>query len=64
MVAIAWGASTRAGATDVYTAVSRDGGRTFAAPVRGNDVDGDARLNGEQPRRVAMRGNTRTEGWT
>ena len=28
VVAIAWGASTPAGATDVYTAVSRDGGRS------------------------------------
>jgi hypothetical protein len=64
VVAIAWGASTPAGATDVYTAVSRDGGRTFAAPVRVNDVDGDARLNGEQPPRVAMRGNTLTVVWT
>ena len=64
MVAIAWGASTPAGATDVYTAVSRDGGRTFAAPVRVNDVDGDARLNGEQPPRVAMRGSTLTVVWT
>ena len=53
-VAVAWGA-TRAGAvTDVFTAVSRDGGRAFAAPVRVNDVEGDARLNGEQPPQVAL----------
>ena len=56
-VAIAWGASTPAGATDVYTAVSRDGGRTFGPPVRVNDADGEARLNGEQPPRVALRGS-------
>ena len=56
-MAIAWGASTPAGATDVYAAVSRDGGRTFGPPVRVNDVDGEARLNGEQPPRVALRGS-------
>jgi hypothetical protein len=64
VVAIAWGASTPAGATDVYAAVSRDGGRTFGPPVRVNDVDGDARLNGEQPPRVAVRGTAVTVVWT
>jgi hypothetical protein len=63
-VTIAWGASTPAGATDVYAAVSRDGGRTFGPPVRVNDVDGDARLNGEQPPRVAVRGTAVTVVWT
>ena len=53
-MAIAWGASTPAGATDVYASVSRDAGRIFGPPVRVNDVDGDARLNGEQPPRVAV----------
>ena len=33
---------------------SRDGGRTFAAPVRVNDVEGDARISGEQPPHVAL----------
>jgi hypothetical protein len=64
LVTIAWGASTPAGATDVFAAVSRDGGRTFGPPVRVNDVDGEARLNGEQPPRVAMRGNAVTVVWT
>jgi hypothetical protein len=64
VVTIAWGASTPAGATDVYAAVSRDGGRTFGAPVRVNDVDGDARLNGEQPPRVVVRGAAVTVVWT
>ena len=64
VVAIAWGASTPAGATDVYASVSRDGGRTFGPPVRVNDVDGDARLNGEQPPRVAVRGTDVTVVWT
>jgi hypothetical protein len=63
-VTIVWGASTPAGATDVYAAVSRDGARTFGPPVRVNDVDGDARLNGEQPPRVAMRGAAVTVVWT
>jgi hypothetical protein len=53
-VAVAWGATRPSGVTDVFTAVSRDGGRAFAAPVRVNDVEGDARLNGEQPPQVAL----------
>jgi len=53
-VAVAWGGAQASGATDVFTAVSRDGGRTFGAPIRVNDVDGDARLNGEQPPHVAL----------
>ena len=64
VVTIVWGASTPAGATDVFAAVSRDGGRTFGPPVRVNDVDGEARLNGEQPPRVAMRGSAVTVVWT
>ena len=63
-VAVAWGASTPNGATDVYLATSTDGGQTFAAPVRVNDVDGDARLNGEQPPRIAMRERDVTVVWT
>ena len=49
--AMAWGASSKDGATDIYVAVSRDGGRAFAAPTR---VAGDAKLSGEQPPRVAL----------
>jgi hypothetical protein len=48
--AMAWGASAKE-ATDIYVAVSRDGGRAFGAPTR---VAGDARLAGEQPPRVAL----------
>ena len=33
LVVAAWGAS-RDGAADVYAAVSRDGGRSFGAPIR------------------------------
>jgi hypothetical protein len=64
LVAIAWGATTPAGVTDVYVAVSSDGGRTFGGPVRVNDIDGDARLNGEQPPRVAVRDRGITIIWT
>lgn len=53
-VAVAWAASDATGVTDVYTALSGDGGNTFAAPVRVNTTPGDARANGEQPPRVAL----------
>ena len=53
-VTVVWGASLPAGATDVYSAVSRDGGRTFAPPVRVNDVEGSASLGGEQPPHVSL----------
>ena len=53
-MSVAWGASSPAGVSDVYIAVSRDSGQTFAAPVRANDVPGDARLTGEQPPQVAL----------
>ena len=51
---VAWGATPVGGNTDIYTAVSRDAAATFAAPVRVNDVAGDARVNGEQPPRIAL----------
>ena len=54
-VAAAWAASGAKG-TDVYSAVSADGGRTFGRPVRVNDLDGDASANGEQPPRVLVKG--------
>jgi hypothetical protein len=53
-VAVVWGASTPDGVTDVFVVVSRNSGRTFGAPVRVNDVVGDARLNGEQPPQVGL----------
>ena len=52
-VAAVWG-ETSAGTTDVYAAVSRDGGAAFAAGVRVNTVPGEARLGGELPPRVAL----------
>ena len=52
-VAVAWGATDRT-ATDVFVATSRNGGRSFGRPVRVNAVDGEARLGGEFPPRVAL----------
>ncbi len=52
-VALAFTASDASGA-DVFVAVSRDGGATFAAPVRVNATPGDSRAGGEQPARVAL----------
>jgi hypothetical protein len=53
-VSVAWGASAGAKMFDVYVAVSRDGGRTFAAPVQVNTVAGEGRLGGELPPRVVL----------
>lgn len=53
VVVVTWGATVRAD-SDVYASVSRDGGRTFGAPTRVNDVDGDASVGGEQPPHVAL----------
>ena len=52
-VVVVWAATTD-GQTNIYSAASEDDGTTFAAPVRVNDVDGDARVNGEQAPRVAI----------
>ncbi len=53
VVAVAWGAATEGGATDIYSAVSIDAGRTFAAPVRVSSETG-AQLSGEQPPRITI----------
>jgi hypothetical protein len=52
--AVAWGASAAAKMFDVYVAVSRDGGRTFAAPAQVNTIAGEGRLGGELPPRVSL----------
>ena len=52
-VAAVWTASTES-ASDIYLSVSTDGGATFGAPVRVNDVEGDARASGEQAARVVV----------
>src|SRR5262249_6885830 len=54
VVAVAWGASTESGSTDVYAAVSRDAGRTFAAPVRVSEAQISAQISGEQPPHIAL----------
>jgi hypothetical protein len=52
-VAVAW-SGTASGSGDVFLAVSRDGGASFAAPVQVNDQRGEARNGGEMPPRVAL----------
>ena len=52
-VVVVW-AATAGDETNIYSSVSDDAGVTFGEPVRVNDVDGDARVNGEQPPRVAV----------
>lgn len=53
-VALAWGATRAEGGADVFVVVSNDGGVTFRTPVRINTVQGDARVGGELPPRVAL----------
>jgi hypothetical protein len=54
LVTVVWAASSPTGQTDIFAATSSDAARTFGAPVRVNDVDGDARVTGEQPPRVVL----------
>jgi hypothetical protein len=53
-VGVAWAARTKDDVTDIYTAMSRDGGRSFAAPVRVNQMPGEASVSGEQPPRIVL----------
>jgi hypothetical protein len=53
-VGVTWAARTKDGATDIYAATSRDGGGSFRAPVRVNQVAGQATVSGEQPPRIAL----------
>ena len=55
-VAAVWTAA-KDGATNVYLAVSSDGGATFSVPRRVNDQDGDAGATNEQPPRVVISGS-------
>lgn len=52
-VAVTWSAAS-VSTTDVYVAVSKDGGATFGEPSRVNSTPGDARVNGEMPPRVVL----------
>ena len=53
-VGVVWAARTKEGVTDIYTATSRDGGRSFGAPVRVNQTVGEVSVSGEQPPRIAL----------
>jgi hypothetical protein len=61
-VAVVWSASRDSG-SDVYLSASSDGGATFSAPLRVNDVEGDARASGEQPARVVVDNKTIHVAW-
>ena len=63
IVGVAWAAAVPDGATDVYCAVSRDGARSFASPVKVNDGDGDVQVSGEQPPRIAIRSTVVVVSW-
>ncbi len=52
-VAVTWAAAAN-GKGDIFVATSRDGGRTFAMPVRVNAAEGTARISGEIAPRVAV----------
>jgi len=52
---VVWTAA-REGKSNIYLAVSRDGGVKFSAPVRVNDREGDAGATPEQPPRVVISG--------
>jgi hypothetical protein len=60
LVGVAWAARTNDGVTDIYSAISRDGGRTFGAPARVNEVPGEASVSGEQPPRIVLSGRGST----
>ena len=53
-VAAVWASSSKAAGMNILTAVSRDGGRSFAEPVRVNAVERQANVSGEQPPRIAL----------
>jgi hypothetical protein len=52
-VVVVW-AAVVGEATNIFAAVSADGGAKFHPAVRVNDVDGDAKVSGEQAPRVAI----------
>ena len=54
-VAVVWTAA-KEGTSNVYLAVSSDGGATFSAPRRVNDQEGDAGATNKQPPRVVISG--------
>jgi hypothetical protein len=54
LVVAVWAATVPEQGSDVFAAVSRDAGASFARPVRVNQRQGEAKANGEQPPRVAI----------
>jgi hypothetical protein len=56
IVALVWAASQAGSPTEIYAATSRDGGRSFAEPVRVSGPDSPADVGGEQPPQVALAG--------
>jgi hypothetical protein len=53
-VAAAWSAAEPGGSMDIYLSVESGADQEFSAPVRVNVTPGDARVNGEQPPRIAL----------
>jgi hypothetical protein len=53
-VVAVWSASVANGVTDIFAAVSPDGGTRFSSPVRVNSTAGEASVNGEQPPRATL----------
>jgi hypothetical protein len=53
-VAVAWSGAEPGGSMDIYLSVSTNSGEAFSAPVPVNRTPGEARVNGEQPPRVAL----------
>lgn len=53
LVVAVW-AARRESRSDVYAAISRDGGRTFGGAVRVNPQAGEVQAGGERPPRVAI----------
>ena len=56
-VAAIWTA-TKGESTNLYLAISNDGGMTFSPPRRVNDIDGEAGATNEQPPRVVFSGSS------
>jgi hypothetical protein len=53
-IAAVWSGAEAGGSMDIYSSVSVDAGQAFSEPVRVNATPGEARVNGEQPPRVAL----------
>jgi hypothetical protein len=53
-VVATWAATKANAGTDVFAVTSRDGGLSFSDPVRVNQVEGQANVNGEQPPQVVI----------